>query len=107
MPSSKLDSILSFLSENPKDPFLKYALGKEYEKLGQLEKTTELFENLIQSDPDYIGTYYHLGKIYERQSAPEKAVAIYQSGILVARKIGDKHAEGELAGAKMMIEDEE
>lgn len=106
MPSSRLDSILSFLSENPNDPFLKYALGKEHEKQGQLEKTIEIFENLIQSDPDYIGTYYHLGKIYEQQSAPEKAIAIYQAGISIARKIGDKHAEGELAGAKMMLDDE-
>ncbi len=104
MSANRLNKIKTFLEGSPNDPFLLYALAKEYEKLGDEKSAISEFENLSKSHPDYVGTYYHLGKIYERQDEIEKALNVYENGITVAKKIGDKHALGELASAKLLIE---
>lgn len=59
---------------------------------------------MVAIDPDYVGTYYHLGKLYEEIEEGEKALEIYQKGIEIAKKIKDQHALSELMGAKMNLE---
>ncbi len=101
----RLELLKDFLQEKPNDPFLKYALAKEYEKGGEEATAIAMFEALIDEHPDYVGTYYHLGKIYERKGDFEQAISIYENGMTEAKKAGDQHALGELAGAKLGIED--
>lgn len=105
MVEKRLNQIKDFLKNSPNDPFLKYALAKEYEKLGRLNDAVKEYEALVEFDPKYIGTYYHLGKAYEQQNDLSKALEIYKKGMDVAKEIGDKHALSELAGAKLLIED--
>ena len=57
------------------------------------------------NDPEYVGTYYHLGKLQEALKDVEGALATYKEGIEIAKRIGDRHALSELAEAKMEIED--
>ena len=33
---------------------------------------------LIKDHPDYVGTYYHLGKLYEKNQEPDKAIETYK-----------------------------
>ena len=104
MKEDRLNKIKSFLEETPNEPFLLYALAKEYEKLGEELSAIKAFEHLVENHPEYAGTYYHLGKAYERANEFEKALKIYDKGIAITKKIGDKHALGELSAAKLMIE---
>ena len=101
----RLELLKEFLLEKPNDPFLKYALAKEYEKGGEEQTALAILEALTDEHPDYVGTYYHLGKIYEGKGDFEKAVLIYEEGMIAAKKAGDQHALGELAGAKLAIDD--
>ena len=103
---SRLEQIQSWVKETPEDPFLHFALAKEFEKLSQKDKALEQYKHLVSAHPDYVGTYYHLGKLLEQAGELEEALQVYQSGIQVARKAGDQHAMGELAGAKLNLEDE-
>ena len=103
--STRLEKLQQFLAEQPNDPFLLFALAKEYEKMNKEELALEFYTKLTKDHPDYVGTYYHLGKLYERAEQPELAIETYETGMAVAQRAGDAHARGELATAKLLLED--
>lgn len=103
----RLRMIEEMLSSNPNDPFLKYAAALEHRKKGHSEMVIEIFEDLIQNHPDYLGTYYQLGKMYEDQGDVEKALDIYRKGRAIAQAQNDSKTLGELSEALMLLEDDE
>jgi tetratricopeptide (TPR) repeat protein len=102
---TRLSQLQELLSDNPGDSFVRFALAKEYEKLGDEARAFTYYRELLEKDPDYLGLYYHLGKWYERADDVEQAINIYSRGMDVARQQGDQHALGELSGARMMLAD--
>lgn len=87
------------LGENPQDNFLQHALGLEYIKMGDEVQARALFEAILTRDPGYIGTYYHLAKLLERQGETELAISWYEKGMEAAKKAGEQHSYGELRSA--------
>lgn len=104
--SDRLKQLQTFLEGSPDDSFILFAIAKEYEKLKEMDKALEQYLLLKSKDPEYVGLYYHLGKLYEMKEEFDEAVATYQQGMDVAKKQGDKHALSELAGAKLNLVDE-
>ncbi len=104
---TRKERIEAMLLENPKDAFLRFALAKEHEKEGADAGAREIYEQLVQDEPEYVGTYYHLGKTLERLNEQSEAWRIYSEGIRVTRRLGEKHAMSELAGARLELGDEE
>lgn len=100
---TRIEQLQQFLLETPDDPFLHYALTMEYVKLGKKEEALEKFEQLIQNYPDYLGTYYHFGKLLEQERQRERAVDIYTLGINLARNKRNMHALSELQGALNLL----
>lgn len=96
---NKIEKILSMLAEEPQDNFLRHALALEYIKAGDDENARILFEEILTRDPAYIGSYYHLCKLLERNERTEEAIQWYEKGMEEARKAGDNHALNELRGA--------
>ncbi|MFT6148181.1 MAG: tetratricopeptide (TPR) repeat protein [Saprospiraceae bacterium] len=101
----RLQQLQQFLEQMPNDSFVKFALAKEYEQLNDAEKALHYYNDIRTKDPDYVGTYYHLGKLQEALKDIEGALKTYKEGIEIAQKIGDKHAWSELAEAKLEIDD--
>ena len=99
MQSSRLDKLLEFLKNEPEDEFLQYALATEYLRLNETDKALQYYENLVNKHPDYVGTYYHLGKLYEALNRKDDAIAIYQTGMKITREKKDNHAYSELQAA--------
>lgn len=93
---SRIEQIETFLKETPNDCFLRHALALEYIKAGDDDKALLLFEENRSFDPGYIATYYHLGKLLERQDKIQEAIAIYAQGMEYATAAGDNHAYNEL-----------
>ena len=54
---------------------------------------------ILNNSPDYVGSYYHLGKLFERNDNQEKAIEWYEKGMEIAKEKGEQHAFGELKGA--------
>ncbi len=102
--TKRLNQLLSMMGEKP-DAFILFAIAKEYEKSENLDEALSYYLKLIHESPDYLGTYYHLGKLYEKRGNIIEALKIYETGIKTARLQGDQHALSELAAAKMNIED--
>lgn len=107
MPPSRLDQLHQLLSESPDDSFLLFALAKEYEKQEDWQEALSWYLRLLKQDAAYLGTYYHLGKLYEKLDQPQKARSTYTQGMETARQQGDQHALSELAGARLALGDED
>jgi tetratricopeptide (TPR) repeat protein len=100
----RLEQLKSFYEEDPDDPFTRFAMAREYLKRDREERALELFEELVDTDPEYVGTYYHLGKLYERLGRTDDAVDTYARGIEVAREHGSQKDLSELQDAKLQAE---
>ncbi len=99
MQSTRIEKLLNFLDSDPNDPFVLYALATEYNSSNDIEKAFEYYLKLVSDHPTYVGTYYHLGKLYEKTQQKDQAIAIYQQGMAAARDKSDMHAFSELQGA--------
>ncbi len=97
--NDRIEKLKAFLKDSPKDLFLNHALALEYIKIGQEAEAKERFEQNIDTDPNYIATYYHLGKLLERAGQTPEAMAIYEKGMQVAKAGKDMHTYNELQGA--------
>lgn len=102
----RIQKLQAFLASTPEDPFLKHALALEWVKTGNDEQARLLFEEILNKDPGYIGSYYHLAKLLERSGEHQLAIEWYRKGINVAKAAGDQHALGELKMACEDLEDE-
>lgn len=68
----------------------------EYLRLNQTDNALNYYEKLVNEHPAYVGTYYHLGKLYEALNRKEDAVSTYEKGMKAAREARDNHAYAEL-----------
>lgn len=104
--TERLKMIEEMLKSHPDDPFLHYAVALEHRKAKNYNKAQSVLEQLIQRTPEYLGSYYQLGKLYEESGATEKAIATYKQGEIVAREQNDIKTLGELSEALMILDDE-
>lgn len=102
--SQRLDLLLGILKETPTDSFVIFAIAKEYENIGDQNEAIQYYEKLYHLDPNYVGLYFHWGKIHEEINDSNKAIEIYSMGIEVASMQKDGHAERELRAAKYNCE---
>ncbi len=96
---NRIEKLKEFLNQNPADSFVQHALALEYAKAGNDSAAQKLFEDILQREPGYIGSYYHLAKLFERNGNTETAIKWYEKGMEQAKKAGENHAYNELRSA--------
>lgn len=101
----RIEKLQAFLAKQPTDSFLRHALALEYVKLGDDVEARQQFETLLENEPGYVGSYYHLGKLLERAGEYKAAIEVYEKGIVMAQAAKDFHAKGELQMALEEIVD--
>ena len=101
----RIDQLKEFLKVSPDDAFLQHALALEYIKVGNEQAAKLLFENILKKEPNYVGSYYHLGKLFERINDRAAAIDVYQNGMKEAKLAKDNHSYNELQGAMEDLED--
>ena len=87
--------------------FLEKAGFRIYEKIEDFDQALDHYIELVQHDPSYVGTYYHLGKLYEHFDQLQKAIETYTNGIAVARQQDDELSLRELTAARLALGDVE
>ena len=96
-PKPSLVANLEKLIGTPRDgALLRYSLGLEYQKLGELERAIAHLREAVTRDPQYSAAWRALGKALEKHSLAADALAAYREGIEAARRKGDKQAEKEM-----------
>ena len=95
----RVEKLMEMLQDNPKDSFLCHALALEHIKTGNDTDARKLFESILDNEPGYIGSYYHLAKLLERIGETDAAISVYEKGMEAAKKAGDDHSLSELRSA--------
>jgi Tfp pilus assembly protein PilF len=95
----RIEKLREFLQANPNDNFLKHALALEHVKLNDDTTARALFEDILSRSPDYIGSYYHLAKLLQRNGETAAAIHWYEKGMTAAKEAKDQHAYNELQAA--------
>ena len=95
----RIEKLKAFLSQDPADNFTQHALALEYIKTGNDAEGQRLFEEILNRDPGYTGSYYHLAKLHERNGNTALAIEWYAKGMEQAKKSGEVHAYNELRSA--------
>ena len=93
--NTRLEQLQEFLKEDPHDPFNIYALALEYQK-SDLQKSKELYNQLLVDFENYIPAYYHAGNLYLELGLQEEAIKIFATGIIQAKKQNELKAMREL-----------
>lgn len=96
---SRIEKLIAFIEATPNDSFLQHALALEYIKIGNDLNAEKLFTEILDREPGYVGSYYHLGKLLERIGNNEKAGEMYTLGMAAAKQAGDNHSCNELQAA--------
>ncbi|MFK7922169.1 MAG: heme biosynthesis protein HemY [Bacteroidia bacterium] len=99
MDNPRLQRLFDFLQKAPNDAFTLYSIAYEYQQMEQWAEAQKYFEQLKDQQPDYIGLYYHLGAVFERQGETDSAITVYKEGIALAQQKRERHALSELERA--------
>ena len=95
----KMAKLKEFLLADPHDAFVKHALALEYSKIGEEATARGLFEEILERDPSYVGSYYHLARLLERTGEKALALQWYEKGMAAAKAAGESKAYYELEAA--------
>ena len=87
------------IQKNSEDLFSKFALALELLKRNQVNRAKLLFESVYKQDPEYLGVYYHLGKLYQSIDLLDDALFMFKKGVDVATKKNDLRTKSELLEA--------
>ena len=98
MEETRLQQLIKFYEEDPKDAFNVYGLALEYYKT-DVQKSEEFFNKLLAEFPEYLPAYYHAAKLKEELGVNETALTIYKKGIELAAKLNDQKTLQELQSA--------
>jgi len=65
---------------------------------GDLEAGLTEFHRVLVNDPDYVAAYFQMGQALTEAGRTPDAREILVRGIAAARRVGDTHAQAEMAG---------
>ena len=98
---SRIAELEALLDERPDDPFLIYALAREYEKQSGTMQALLMYEHLVTNHPEYVATYYHYAKLLYEGGNLTEAIKLLQLGIEKSLEAKDMHAASEMKGLMM------
>ncbi len=102
--NQRLEKLVLFYSQNPHDAFINYALAHEYHTQNDTQNALKHYQYLTENRPDYLPTYYQLGKLYEQLNQTQNAIDCYNKGITIANQQNDTKTKAELNNAKINLE---
>jgi tetratricopeptide (TPR) repeat protein len=107
MKNNRLVKLLKLEQERPSEPFIQFAIAQELQREGELTKACERYQGLLEKHPNYTGTYYHLGKLYEQLGSVEQARSVYVKGIEISKAASAANDLREITHALNDLEDED
>ena len=92
-----MTSALEKLIGTPRDgALLRYSLGLEYHRAGDLARALEHLREAVARDPLYSAAWKTLGKVLTELDRRREALDAYRKGIEAAAAKGDRQAEKEM-----------
>jgi tetratricopeptide (TPR) repeat protein len=100
----RIEILLQYIAEDSTDTFSYYALALEYQALGDITKAIAQLQQLKINVPNYLPTYYTLGKLLEQNNDGDEAIINYKQGVILARQLKDNKTLGELNEALLLLD---
>ena len=75
---------------------LRFSLGNEHTKAGNVDAALEHLRQAVSLDPGYTAAWKALGRVLAESGRADEAIAAYREGIAVAQRKGDKQAGKEM-----------
>jgi tetratricopeptide (TPR) repeat protein len=91
-----VDNLEAMLARGQDSALLRFSLGSEYLKLGQLEKSLVHLQRAVELDPGYSAAWKLYGKALLQAGRAAEAVQVFDAGIQAARERGDVQAAKEM-----------
>ena len=91
-----VDNLEQLLARGQDNALLRFGLGQEYAKLGQLTAAIAHLEQCLAHDPQYSAAWKLLGKTLAEAGRAAAAIKAYEDGIRVAEAKGDIQAAKEM-----------
>jgi Tfp pilus assembly protein PilF len=95
---TRKEQLEELLELDPDDSFVRYGLAMEHASAGQDGEAVKYLDELLRRDPNYVPAYLQSGRAHMRLGDDDRAREVLRQGVTVARRVGDEHAAGEMAG---------
>ena len=100
----RLAVLRQFVEKSPADPFARYGLAMELVSRGELVEACQVFQDLVDKNPDYVATYLMFGNTLAAIGQREHAREMYRLGAEVSARRGDSHTANENRAALAALE---
>ncbi len=91
-----ISALKKLLEQGQDSVILRFGLGNALFKSGQAAEAIPHLKAALEFDPDYSAAWKILGKALVETGAKEEAITVYEKGLLVADKKGDRQAVKEI-----------
>lgn len=91
----RLALLRQFVAQHPDDPFARYGLAMELVGRGDLGEACQVFQDLVDKQPDYVATYLMYGNALAASGDVKRAADVYRQGAEVSGRRGDSHTRDE------------
>jgi predicted Zn-dependent protease len=95
-PSAALRNFERLLAAGKDGALLRFGLGNEFLKCGDIEVAVTHLRRAVALDPGYSAAWKLLGKALSAAQRDEEALAAWHEGIAAAQRKGDKQAMREM-----------
>jgi Tfp pilus assembly protein PilF len=102
--SAALRTFERMLAAGKDTALLRYSLGNEYLKAGDVENAIDALSNAVSLDATYTAAWKLYAGALEKAGRHAEALDAYRRGIVVARQKGDRQAEKEMTVFARRIE---
>ncbi len=90
------DNLQLMLERGQDSPLLRFALGQECLKAGDLVTAIDHLRNAVDQNPRYSAAWKALGEAHAQAGSVERAMDVYERGIAAAQAAGDVQAAKEM-----------
>lgn len=91
-----IENFEKMLAQGKDNPLLRFSLGSEYLKMGDIEKAALHLRAAVTQDSSYSAAWKLLGKALAEMRETVGAIDAYTNGIAAASAKGDKQAAKEM-----------
>ncbi len=99
-----IENFEALLAKGQDTALLRFSLGNEYLKKGEIERAVAHLRAAVRLDATYSAAWKALGKVLTERGALQDALETYTCGIEAADKRGDKQAVKEMQVFKRRLE---
>jgi predicted Zn-dependent protease len=99
-----IENFEALLATGQDSALLRFSLGSEYLKAGDVERAVIHLRAAVRLDPTYSAAWKALGKALSEGGACNEALEAYVQGIAVAERKGDKQAAKEMQVFRRRLE---